>query len=122
MNPGCSPRELYIEYSGTEDALLNPLSEMLDQSALGLMDYFETAIESLLLYKPERPMFCDLAEKLKQDAKTDSENNGEFFYFLSTINIFYFAKYVMVINRSLNYKNNFKLAFISKHLTDSGVA
>jgi len=77
VNPGCSPREMYIEYSGTEDTLLNPLSEMLDHSALGLLDYFETTIGSLLLYKPERPMFNDLAEKLKQKSVENSENDGE---------------------------------------------
>lgn len=45
---------------------------------LRLLDYFETTIGSLLLYKFERPMFNDLVEKLKREVEADAENTGYF--------------------------------------------
>lgn len=77
VDPSCSPREMYVEYSGTNDSMINPLSENLARSALGLLDYFETTIGSLLLYKFERPMFNDLVEKLKREVEADAENTGD---------------------------------------------
>ena len=51
VDPSCSPHEMYIEYSNSEDTILNPYSENLARSALGLLHYFETTIGSLLIYK-----------------------------------------------------------------------
>lgn len=56
------------------NALLNPTSENLQRSALGLLDYFEAAIGTILLYKFERPMFNDLHEQLEKEKIEETEN------------------------------------------------
>ncbi|KAF7639984.1 MRG domain-containing protein [Meloidogyne graminicola] len=77
VNPrGVSPREFYIENSDVSNALLNPTAENLEHSALGLLDYFEQAIGTILLYKFERPMFNDLYEKLNKEKAEEGENGG----------------------------------------------
>lgn len=78
VNPrGVSPREFYIENSNVSNALLNPTAENLEHSALGLLDYFEQAIGTILLYKFERPMFNDLYELLNKEKAEEGENDGE---------------------------------------------
>lgn len=72
-----SPRQFYIENSDTANALLNPTSENLERSALGLLDYFESAVGAILLYKFERPMFNDLHEKLEKEKVEEMENESE---------------------------------------------
>jgi len=57
--------------------LLNPTAENLEHSALGLLDYFEQAIGTILLYKFERPMFNDLYESLNKERAEEGENNEE---------------------------------------------
>jgi hypothetical protein len=73
---------MYIENSHSEDALLNPLSENLGRSALGLLDYFEATIGGLLLYKFERPMFNDLVENMKH---ANEENGGTCYVLLNLL-------------------------------------
>uniref|UniRef100_A0A915CKB4 MRG domain-containing protein n=1 Tax=Ditylenchus dipsaci TaxID=166011 RepID=A0A915CKB4_9BILA len=84
-NTNCSNgnKDFYIEYSESEDSLINPSSETCDQSALGLLDYFDMTIGSLLLYKFERPLYSDLYAvenaKLGQKEHEDSPEKDEDF-------------------------------------------
>lgn len=52
-------------------------SENLELSALGLLDYFETAVGTILLYKFERPAFNDLVAELEKRRAEEAENESE---------------------------------------------
>ncbi|KAI3416051.1 Mortality factor 4-like protein 2 [Globodera pallida] len=49
----------------------------LERSALGLLDYFETAVGTILLYKFERPTFNDLVEELEKQKSEEAENESD---------------------------------------------
>lgn len=74
VGTSCSPREMSGKYSGSRDPSKNRA-----QTALWLLDYFETTISILLLYSFERPMFNDLVEKLKlkDGVEADAENTDD---------------------------------------------
>lgn len=42
--------------------MINPSAETCEQSALGLLDYFDMTVGSLLMYKFEKPLFMELFE------------------------------------------------------------
>lgn len=54
--------------------MINPSAETCEQSALGLLDYFDMTVGSLLMYKFEKPMFMDLfaAENEKLEKNKDA--------------------------------------------------
>ncbi|KAI1717622.1 MRG domain-containing protein [Ditylenchus destructor] len=58
-------KEYYIEYPDSEahDPMINPCTETLDQSALGILDYFDVTIGSKFLTKFERPLYSELYQK-----------------------------------------------------------
>jgi hypothetical protein len=57
-----------FKYSIEPNELITPTTETCEQSALGLLDYFNTTIGSMLLYKFERPLYADLLAKMQPDS------------------------------------------------------
>lgn len=57
--------------------MINPSAETCEQSALGLLDYFDMTVGSLLMYKFEKPMFMDLfAAENEKIEKNDEIQKG----------------------------------------------
>jgi len=65
-----------FKYSSEPNELITPTTETCEQSALGLLDYFNTTIGSMLLYKFERPLYADLLAKMQPDT-TAAGKEGE---------------------------------------------
>lgn len=55
---------------------MNPTADTLEQSALGLLDYFDMTIGTLLLYKFERPLYSDLYAKECQNLGIKNGQEG----------------------------------------------
>ncbi|KAL3097893.1 hypothetical protein niasHS_000628 [Heterodera schachtii] len=68
-------RESVVGVGESGNGGLSP--QNLEHSALGLLDYFETAVGTILLYKFERPAFNDLVEELKKQKSEEAENESE---------------------------------------------
>jgi len=69
----------YMDESEPANAVINPTLENCEQSALGILDYFNVTIGSLLLYKFERPLYSDLyaaEEKAKQEAEANTPSSS----------------------------------------------
>lgn len=64
----------------SESYVIHPTAETRDQSALGLLDYFDMTVGTLLLYKFEKPMYSDLhaseCEKLGIRTENYTVNKG----------------------------------------------
>lgn len=74
-------KDFFVEHSDySEDYMINPSAETCEQSALGLLDYFDMTVGSLLMYKFEKPMFMDLFaaenEKIEKNDEIQKDSDG----------------------------------------------